>query len=146
MTAMANTITDRMDPVLDLLNQRPREDWSWNFEPDTLGHSAVNALALCNAALLTYSDSASVRRFLSKWQFPEVRILPWVPHSSLHRATRQYVDCRLPRHRTDQCRRRRLCDHDLPNGYLRRLERQLRSGVRIRKLIGQFRPLATREN
>jgi pimeloyl-ACP methyl ester carboxylesterase len=75
MTAMANTITDRMDPVLDLLNQRPREDWSWNFEPDTLGHSAVNAVALCNAALLTYSDSASVRRFLSKWQFADVRIL-----------------------------------------------------------------------
>lgn len=75
MTAMANTIADRMDPVLDLLNQRPREDWSWKFEPDTSGHSAVNAVALCNAALLTYSDGTSVRRFLSKWQFPDVRIL-----------------------------------------------------------------------
>lgn len=75
MTAMANTVPDRMDPVLDLLNQRPREDWSWKFEPDALGHSAVNAVALCNAALLTYSDGTSVRRFLSKWQFPDVRIL-----------------------------------------------------------------------
>lgn len=72
MTAM---IPDRMDPVLDLLNQRPREDWSWKFESDTSGHNAVNAVALCNAALLTYSDSTSVRRFLSKWQFPDVRIL-----------------------------------------------------------------------
>jgi triacylglycerol lipase len=72
---MANTLPDRMDPVLDLLNQRPRENWSWKFEPEAPGHSAVNAVALCNAALLTYSDSASVRRFLSKWQFPDVRIL-----------------------------------------------------------------------
>src|SRR5262245_54808408 len=75
MTATVNTFPDRMDPILDLLNQRPREDWQWSFQPATAGHSAINALALCNAALLTYSDQAGVQRFLEKWQFSDVDLL-----------------------------------------------------------------------
>jgi hypothetical protein len=47
---------DEMDPLLNLLNQRPREDWSWNFEPTAEGENAINAVALCNASLLTYSS------------------------------------------------------------------------------------------
>lgn len=73
MTAMA--ASGGMDPVLNLLNQRPREDWSWDFKPDATGHDAVDAVALCNAALLTYSDNAGVQRFLKKWQFSESRML-----------------------------------------------------------------------
>jgi hypothetical protein len=65
---MADTPTDRMDPVLNLLNERPREDWEWRFEPNAIGHSAINAVALGNAALLAYSDQAGVRHFLEKWR------------------------------------------------------------------------------
>lgn len=64
-----------MDLILNLLNQRPREDWSWNFEPAAEGESAVNAVALCNASLLTYSPQAQVQRFLANWKFEESRIL-----------------------------------------------------------------------
>jgi triacylglycerol lipase len=64
-----------MDPLLDLLNQRPRKDWSWTFEPDVKGESAINAVALCNAALLTYSAQPDIRQFLTQWGFQEVRIL-----------------------------------------------------------------------
>jgi triacylglycerol lipase len=64
-----------MDPVLDLLNERPREDWQWRFEPDAPGYSAVNAVALGNAALLAYSDEAGVRLFLGKWGLSVVRFL-----------------------------------------------------------------------
>lgn len=66
---------DEMDPLLNLLNQRPREEWSWKFEPAAEGENAVNAVALCNASLLTYSSQADVRRFLAKWEFEEPRIL-----------------------------------------------------------------------
>lgn len=66
---------DEMDPLLNLLNQRPREDWSWNFEPAAEGENAINAVALCNVSLLTYSAQPDVRRFLAKWQFEEPRIL-----------------------------------------------------------------------
>lgn len=75
---MANSTqsTDRMDPLLNLLNQRPREDWQWKFEPDAGRHSKVNAVALCNMALLTYSDQAGARHFLiDRWQFADVRFL-----------------------------------------------------------------------
>jgi hypothetical protein len=72
---MADTPTDRMDPVLNLLNERPREDWEWRFEPNAIGHSAINAVALGNAALLAYSDQAGVRHFLEKWRLVDVRIL-----------------------------------------------------------------------
>lgn len=65
---------DEMDPILNLLNQRPREDWSWNFEPTADGESAVNAVALCNASLLTYSSQTDVQRFLAKWEFEEPHI------------------------------------------------------------------------
>jgi len=64
-----------LDPILDLLNLRPREDWSWDFDPAAEGESAVNAVALCNAAVLTYSAETDVKRFLSKWGFEEPRIL-----------------------------------------------------------------------
>jgi len=66
---------DEMDPILNLLNQRPREDWSWSFEPAAAGESAINAVALCNASLLTYSSQTDVRRFLTKWSFEEPEIL-----------------------------------------------------------------------
>ncbi len=66
---------DQMDPLLNLLNQRPREDWAWRFEPFAEGESGVNAVALCNASLLAYSPQADVRRFLTKWGFEEPRIL-----------------------------------------------------------------------
>lgn len=66
---------DRMDPVLDLLNQRPRKDWQWRFDADSSGHSAVNAVALANAALLTYSDELGTRQFLKKWGLTEVCLL-----------------------------------------------------------------------
>lgn len=66
---------DEMDPLLNLLDQRPREDWSWNFEPAAQGENAVNAVALCNASLLTYSPQQDVRRFLAKWGFEEPIIL-----------------------------------------------------------------------
>jgi triacylglycerol lipase len=64
-----------MDPLLDLLNQRPRKDWSWDFEPTTENESAINAVALCNAALLTYSAQADIREYLGQWGFEESRIL-----------------------------------------------------------------------
>jgi triacylglycerol lipase len=66
---------DEMDPLLNLLDQRPREDWSWNFEPSAQAESAVNAVALCNASLLTYSPQQDVRRFFAKWGFEEPIIL-----------------------------------------------------------------------
>jgi triacylglycerol lipase len=64
-----------LDPILDLLNERPREDWSWDFDPAAEGESAVNAVALCNAAVLSYSAETDVKRFLAKWGFEEPRIL-----------------------------------------------------------------------
>jgi triacylglycerol lipase len=73
--SMANTVPDRMDPVLKLLEERPRQDWEWRFEPDAIGHSATNALALGNVALLAYSDEADVRHFLEKWGLVDARIL-----------------------------------------------------------------------
>jgi triacylglycerol lipase len=66
---------DEMDPLLNLLNQRPREDWSWNFAPAAEGENAINAVALCNASLLSYSTPPDVQRFLAKWDFEESRIL-----------------------------------------------------------------------
>lgn len=59
---------ETMDPLLNLLHQRPREDWQWRFEPDAPGHSAVNAVALCNLALLAYSTAEETVRFLSRWR------------------------------------------------------------------------------
>lgn len=66
---------DEMDPLLNLLDQRPREGWSWNFEPAAEAENAVNAVALCNASLLTYSPQQDVKRFLAKWNFEEPQIL-----------------------------------------------------------------------
>jgi triacylglycerol lipase len=62
-------MAERIDVLLDLLNQRPSEDWKWRFEPNARGFSALNAVSLCNAALLAYSPQDDVRRFLSKWDF-----------------------------------------------------------------------------
>ena len=61
-----------LDPILELLNERPREDWPWDFDPTAEGESAVNAVALCNAAVLAYSAQTDVRRFLAKWEFEEL--------------------------------------------------------------------------
>ena len=73
--AIENAFPDRMDPVLDLLNQRPRENWQWRFEPEAAGHSPINALALGNVALLTYSDQTGIRHFFEKWHLSEVCFL-----------------------------------------------------------------------
>ncbi len=64
-----------MDPLLNLLKQRPRENWEWNFDPGATGESAINAVALCNASLLTYSAQPDVRRFLAQWGFDDAKIL-----------------------------------------------------------------------
>jgi triacylglycerol lipase len=64
-----------MDPVLELLNERPSEDWEWSFEPDVGGWSAVNAFALCNLALLAYSEWDDIQHFLEKWHFSGSRLL-----------------------------------------------------------------------
>ncbi len=66
---------NEMDPILNLLNERPAEDWEWSFEPDASGQSAVNAVALGNAALLAYSDWDDIQRFLEKWQLSDARLL-----------------------------------------------------------------------
>jgi len=66
---MSEMPPDQMDPVLNLLNQRPPEDWDWAFEPEENSHSAVNAVALANLSILTYSDQAGVDKFLEKWSF-----------------------------------------------------------------------------
>jgi hypothetical protein len=59
-----------MDPILDFLDQRPREDWDWSFDPAASGESRTNAIALCNASILTYSAQSEVRRFLiDQWKF-----------------------------------------------------------------------------
>ena len=71
LTEVDPSLSDRIDPVLDLLNERPREDWQWSFQPEAVGHSEVNAVALCNAALLAYSEQAGVQRFLSNWGFDD---------------------------------------------------------------------------
>jgi len=72
---MADSSPDRMDPLLNFLNERPREAWEWSFAPYATDFSAVNALALFNAALLAYSDGDGIRHFLEKWLFSAGRIL-----------------------------------------------------------------------
>ena len=72
---MADAFSDGMDPVLNLLNERPADDWKWSFEPDAPGRSAVNALALGNASLLAYSDWNDIQHFLEKWQLSDARLL-----------------------------------------------------------------------
>lgn len=62
-------MAEKIDVLLGLLNQRPSEDWKWRFEPEARGVSAVNAVSLCNAALLAYSPQDDVRRFLTQWDF-----------------------------------------------------------------------------
>jgi triacylglycerol lipase len=72
---MTDMPQSRMDFLLDLLDQRPREDWEWRFEPHAAGLSPINALALANAALLAYSDSDAIHRFLDRWQLADVQVL-----------------------------------------------------------------------
>jgi triacylglycerol lipase len=72
---MTDTSPDRMDLILNLLNERPSDDWEWRFEPDVGEWSAVNALALGNVSLLAYSDWADIQRFLGKWHFSDPRLL-----------------------------------------------------------------------
>ena len=72
---MADTSSDGMDPILNLLNERPRQDWEWRFEPDTAGLSAVNAVALANAALLAYSDWDGIQHYLEKWRLSDALLL-----------------------------------------------------------------------
>jgi len=67
---MMDNPPDRMDPILDLLDQRPRENWAWSFDPVAPGESRTNAIALCNLSILTYSAQSEVRRFLiDQWKF-----------------------------------------------------------------------------
>ena len=60
-------MSEQIDVLLGLLNQRPSEEWTWRFEPQAREVSAINAVALCNAALLAYSPPEEVQRFLRKW-------------------------------------------------------------------------------
>jgi Lipase (class 3) len=71
VATMTDTSPDRMDFLLNLLDERPSEDWEWRFEPAVGGWSAVNAVALRNLSLLAYSDWADVQRFLGKWHFSD---------------------------------------------------------------------------
>jgi triacylglycerol lipase len=64
-----------MDPILGLLKEVPNRDWQWRFSPGAPGHSAVNAVALCNVALLAYSGDANLKDYLAQWQLTDVRIL-----------------------------------------------------------------------
>jgi triacylglycerol lipase len=67
---------DPMDPILDFFNERPRENWKWQFMPDAAGHNAVNAVALANLALLAYSGTEGVRHFLvDNWTFSDLQPL-----------------------------------------------------------------------
>ena len=49
---------DEMDSLLNLLDQRPRENWPWNSEPAAEGENAVNPVAQCSASLLAYSRNS----------------------------------------------------------------------------------------
>src|SRR5262245_53447970 len=69
------SMPDTMDPILNLLNQRPKETWRWSFRQDALGHDPINAVALCNAALLTYSTVIGVQEFLDRWHFSHLEPL-----------------------------------------------------------------------
>jgi len=60
-----------MDPLLNLLQLRPREDWTWKFDSNADAESALNAVALCNASLLAYSTQIDVQRYLANWKFEE---------------------------------------------------------------------------
>ena len=75
MATTVNPFPDHMDPVLNLLKEQPRENWQWDFQPDANGLNKINALALGNAALLTYSNQAGVQRFLQQWRFSAVELL-----------------------------------------------------------------------
>jgi triacylglycerol lipase len=55
---------ERIDPLLNLLNQRPHPDWQWRFEPDVQELSQINAVALCHLALLAYSPPNDVKDYL----------------------------------------------------------------------------------
>src|SRR6516162_6587280 len=67
---------DPMDPILDFFNERPRDNWKWQFMPDAAGHNAVNAVALANLALLAYSGTEGVRHFLvDNWTFSDLQPL-----------------------------------------------------------------------
>ena len=76
---MPDAVSDGMDPVLNLLNERPADDWKWSFEPDAQPvpkHFPVsNRAALGNAALLAYSDWNDIQRYLEKWQLSDARLL-----------------------------------------------------------------------
>ena len=56
---------EQMDPLLNLLNQRPHPEWEWQFEADANGVSTVNAVALGNLALLAYSPVGDVQEYLA---------------------------------------------------------------------------------
>jgi triacylglycerol lipase len=56
-----------MDPVLQVLGQRPSGQWRWDFERAATTRSAVSAVALCNLSILAYSTRATVERYLRDW-------------------------------------------------------------------------------
>jgi hypothetical protein len=56
---------EQFDPLLNLLSQRPHPDWRWQFEPDAHSVSAINAVALCNLALLAYSPAGDMEEYLA---------------------------------------------------------------------------------
>jgi triacylglycerol lipase len=74
MTAL-NLPPDRMDPVLGLLAMRPRRGWKCRFHPEARAHDPENAVALCNAAILTYATSSEATSYLIEWGFTDITIL-----------------------------------------------------------------------
>lgn len=62
-----------MDVVLNLLDQRPREDWRWTLDPNVKTWSRANALALANCALLSYSDDTTIKWHLHDRGFTSVK-------------------------------------------------------------------------
>ena len=71
-TGQVSPAPDQMDPLLNLLKQRPPQDWSWRFEPTATSHNPTNAVALCNASILTYSTQQEVIEYLGRWGFTHV--------------------------------------------------------------------------
>lgn len=71
-TGKVNPSPDQMDPLLNLLKQQPPTDWNWRFEPAATGHNPTNAVALCNASILTYSTQQVVSDYLDRWGFTHV--------------------------------------------------------------------------
>ena len=76
VTTMTDTSPDRMDLVLELLKERPSEDWEWSFVAGRWGLERGQCRwPLATSSLLAYSDWPDIERFLGKWHFSDPRLL-----------------------------------------------------------------------